>query len=176
MLSGSGFGEVPRHELVEVLAAMTLGELRERGRGPGERIDVVEATGLQQRSDNRPVLCPLMGRAKKTVLSRQGLRLDAAFDHIGVELDAPVVHEPGESVPVAEDAIDCLEHLAFDAEPALVGRQLGVEFIEDRADLRAAHREPRFRRLAAHLVLDPVDGREPTQDSRGQPVPCRRSR
>jgi hypothetical protein len=36
----------------------------------------------------------------------QGMRLDAAFDHIGVELDAPIVHEPGESVPVGEDIVE----------------------------------------------------------------------
>ncbi len=58
---------------------------------------------------------------------------DRAFDGIGVELDAAVVDEPGQSIPAGERIADRLAELALGADLAARGGKILMKITDDDA-------------------------------------------
>jgi hypothetical protein len=69
-------------------------------------IDVVQLTGFDERRDDRPVHTALIRPREQGVFSIQCDRPDRALDGVGVQLDAAVIEEAGEPVPMAEAIAD----------------------------------------------------------------------
>ena len=67
----------------------------------GVRIDAAELAGLDQRRDDRPVLAAAVGAGEQRILAIEGDGADGALDDVGVDLDAAVVEEAGQSRPSA---------------------------------------------------------------------------
>jgi hypothetical protein len=68
----------------------------------GLRIDATEFAGLDQRSDDGPVLTAAVGAGEECVLAVERNRSDRSFDDIAVDLDATVVEEAGQAFPVRQ--------------------------------------------------------------------------
>ena len=84
---------VPRQEFNDpalLVAADDGGECR---RQVGLRIDGIELAGLDERSDNRPVLCSGIVARKQCILPVQCNPLDGSLDAVVVDLDATVGQE-----------------------------------------------------------------------------------
>src|ERR1700722_7468787 len=59
-----------------------------------------EFAALDQRSHDGPVLCAVVVAGEECVLARKNLRAHRAFDDVGVEIDAAVIEEVGQALPV----------------------------------------------------------------------------
>ena len=64
------------------------------------RIDAVQLASFDERSDACPVLRALIVASEQRIFTIENKRTNASFDDVGIELDAAVVEEAGESVPV----------------------------------------------------------------------------
>ena len=108
---------VPRQEFNDpalLVAADDGGECR---RQVGLRIDGIELAGLDERSDNRPVLCSGIMPRKKCVLAIEGYGPDRSLDAIVVNLNTTVCQEDAKAVPEFGDIGECFakRRLASDA-------------------------------------------------------------
>jgi len=117
----------PRHEFVQTRGWPEIDQLGEDVGQIGLRLDAAELAGLDQRSDAGPVLRALIMPREQCILAIEDKRTDASLDDVGVKLDAAVVEEPREPVPVVQGVADMLgdRRLARDAgelllEPILV--------------------------------------------------------
>lgn len=79
---------------------MTAYDGPQRGCQIGKRINCVEFTRLDERSDGGPVLSPCIMTRKKCVLTIEGYGSDGPLDTVVVDLDAPVGQEELQTVPV----------------------------------------------------------------------------
>ena len=102
VLSGPG----PGHEFIKPRGGPKIDQLGENVGQVGLRFDAAELTALDQRSDAGPVLRALIMPREQCILAIENKRADASLDDIGVELDATVVEEPGEPVPVVQGVPD----------------------------------------------------------------------
>ena len=82
---------------------MTGGDGLEGGLEIGERFDAVYLGGLDQRRDAAPGLAALVVTGEQRIFSAQSDRTDQVFDAIGVDLDAAVMEEGLQAIPVAMD-------------------------------------------------------------------------
>ena len=100
----------------------------------GLRLDVVELARLNQRSDAGPVFGPLVMASKERILAIEHDRPDTALDNVRVELDAAIVQEADETLPMVQAIAKIL------GEPGLAGdaRQLLLEPRPERHDERLA--------------------------------------
>ncbi len=76
-------------------------ELGQRITQLGVGIDGVELAGLDERGDDRPVGAAFVAASEECVLPVQSDRADRALDDVGVDLDAAIVEEAAEALPVA---------------------------------------------------------------------------
>src|ERR1700748_2065087 len=67
-----------------------------------------ELGGLDQRSHDGPVLRAVIVAGEECVLARKNLRAHRAFDDVGIEIDAAVIEEAGQALPVLERITDRL--------------------------------------------------------------------
>src|SRR5260370_21924734 len=74
----------------------------------GVRVEAAELAGLDQRSDDRPVLAAVLGASEQRIFAIEGDRADCSFDRVGVDLDAAVVEEAGQTLPARERVADRL--------------------------------------------------------------------
>lgn len=72
----------------------------------GGWIDVVEFAVLHQGGQHRPVMGALVGAGEERVLPIEGYGAHGSLDRVGVELDAAVAEEDGETLPVGERVAD----------------------------------------------------------------------
>ena len=117
-MSGSVFDVGPWQQIVDLAVEMAVDDLGEHVGEIGVRIDAVELAGLDQRGDDRPVFPAAVGAGEERILAIEGDRADRALDRVGVDLDAAVVEEAGESLPVRERVADRLGELALLADEA----------------------------------------------------------
>src|SRR5262249_32889417 len=72
----------------------------------GLGLDVVQFAGLYQRRDDGPIFSTIIVTGEESILARQSLWAHRTLDDVGVELDAAIVEEAGEAVPVPEAVAD----------------------------------------------------------------------
>ena len=99
-------GPGPGHELVEARGRPEIDELGEHVGEVGLRIDAVEFAGFDERGDAGPVLGALIVTGEERIFAIEDNGTDSALDDIGVELDAAVVEEAGEPVPMIQAVAD----------------------------------------------------------------------
>src|SRR5438876_8432400 len=87
----------------------------------GLRIDAVQFAGFDERSNAGPVLRALIVTGEECILAIKHHRANASFDDVGVELDAAVIKEAGEPVPMVQTVTDGFgdQGLARDARELL---------------------------------------------------------
>jgi len=129
-------GPGPGHEFVQTGGRPEIDQLGEDVGQIGLRLDAAELAGLNQRSDAGPILCALIMPRKQRVFAIEDKRTDASLDDICVELNAAVVEEPREPVPVVQAVADMLgdRRLARDAGELL--REPGLERQHERLAAR----------------------------------------
>lgn len=87
------FVVVPWQQAVDLALLVAADDGYERVGQIGVRIDSVEFTGLDQRSDDTPVCGPCIMASEERVFAVQGDRTDGALDSVIVHLDAAVGKE-----------------------------------------------------------------------------------
>ena len=100
LLARSGPG--PWHELVEAIVRPEINQASEAIGEPGLGIDITQFGGLDERSENGPILGTVIMTREQSILTRQSLRAHGTLDDVGVEFDAAIVEEAGEAVPVPQ--------------------------------------------------------------------------
>src|SRR5208283_2517325 len=94
------------------------------------RIDAVQFASFNERSDTGPIFGAVIVASEECIFSIQNNRTDASLDNVGVELDAAVIKEASEPVPVVQGIADVFgdRRLARDTcellfEPDVRGRR-----------------------------------------------------
>src|SRR5258706_849808 len=95
------------------------------------RLDTDEVAGLDQRSDDGPVLTATVGAGKESILSVQCDRPNGALHHVGIDLDTTVADEERKAVPTRERIADRLGQLGLLADQGELGAKPGFKIIED---------------------------------------------
>ena len=57
------------------------------------RVDAGQLAVLDERGDHRPIVAAFVGACEQGILAIEGQGPDAAFDGVGVKIDAAVVEE-----------------------------------------------------------------------------------
>ena len=70
--------------------------------------------------------------SKERIFSGQGQGSDLIFDRVGVQLEAAVVQEQGQAVPVVQKVGDRLAHLAARRQARSLLAQESLEFGDER--------------------------------------------
>src|SRR6056297_1374003 len=114
--------EVPREEIVDAAVRMAVRDGCEGGFEIGEGFDAVDLAGLDQRRDASPGPAALVVSGEESVLSIQGDRPDEILDAVGVHLDASILEEGLQPVPVTVDVGELLAEagLGRDAQALLL--------------------------------------------------------
>ena len=101
---------------------MAVRDRLEGGLEVGEGLDAVDLRGLDQRRDAAPRLAALVVTREERVFPVQGDRADQVLDAVGVDLDASVMEEGLQAVPVAVDVGELLAEagLGGDAQALLL--------------------------------------------------------
>lgn len=82
----------------------------------GERINIVQLTGFDQRSDGGPMVGAAVRTCKQRVFPVQRDRTDGAFDGVVVELNAAIIDEARQALPARERITDGVGKLALLAD------------------------------------------------------------
>ena len=90
-------------------------------------IDAVEFAGFDQRCDDRPILGTAIGAGEQRIFAIQCNRPDAPLHDIGIDFDAAVIEEVGETVPTRERITDRLSEFGLLADQGELGAQPGFE-------------------------------------------------
>src|SRR3954452_9289963 len=122
----------------------------------GGRGDVVEIAGSDDRSEQGPVFGSDLMTGEERIFSAQADWPDGVLDRVGVELEAPVFEEAGQTLPVIERVADVLgerrtagDHRQLFFEPRL---QRGYHWQR----VLLARGQPYVRRCTAHHGFDGV--------------------
>ena len=99
-------GPIPRQQVIEPAHRMAVGHAFQNVLEIGERLDVIELCGGQQRGDDRPAGCAAIGSGEQMVLAAERDGPDGAFDRVVVELDAAVIEEAAKRSPAGERIAD----------------------------------------------------------------------
>ena len=146
---------------------MALGNGLEGGGQVGFGIDAVHLGGLDERGDAAPVPGAVVMAGEQDVLARENQGTDAILDRVGVDLDAAVVDEELQTLPVVSEVGELLagarlrrQLRAGLGEPVAEGQdqRLGAFLPDSPAPLGS---------LAHDLGLDPAELGDPAQAFRG---------
>src|SRR5215475_12922915 len=99
-------GVGPGHQLIDARCRPQIDELGERVGHPRQRIDTIQLTGLDQRRRNCPVFGTEIVPGEEGVFPGQYERTDRTLDRIGIELDATIIKEADEPIPMVEAITD----------------------------------------------------------------------
>lgn len=157
-----GFGHVgPRHQIVDFALWMSGDDSRDDVGEIGHGLDAVELGSLDDGSDHGPVLRAAVGACEERVLAIEGDRADGALDHVGVQLDASVVEEPGQADPSRQGVADGFGQLALLADEGELFPEPGFECRDEGSASRLALGLSFFGIAAVYLALDPVERGDP---------------
>src|SRR5271166_1861353 len=147
----------PGHELVDAGGGPEVDELGEHIGEIGLRVDVVELAALDQRGDASPVRGSLVMAGEERILAIEYDRPDSAFDDVGVELDAAVVEETRETIPVVQAVTDILGDWRLTGDTSELSLEPGLERRDQRLAPFLAHTAPLLGALAADCLLDRIE-------------------
>src|SRR3954463_2872805 len=104
VLDGSGCfgGPGPGQQFAEEAVWPVIDELGQHVSQVGMRIDAMQFAGLDQRGEHGPVFCPFVRTSEECVFSVESNWAPAALDSIGVDLDAAIVEEVQQPLPLIE--------------------------------------------------------------------------
>src|SRR5215213_7740781 len=103
-LDGSGRfgGPGPGQQFAEAAVGPVIDKLGQHVSHVGMRIDAMQFAGLDQRGEHCPVFCPVVRTSEECVFSVESNWAHAALDSIGVDLDAAIVEEVQQPLPLIE--------------------------------------------------------------------------
>src|SRR3954464_10568025 len=103
-LDGSGCfgGPGPGQQFAETTVGPVVDELGQHVGQVSMRIDAMQFAGLDQRGEHGPVFCPFVAASEQSIFSVESNRAHASLDGIGVDLDAAVVEETQQPLPLIE--------------------------------------------------------------------------
>src|SRR5262249_56520762 len=87
---------------------MALGHALEDVLEVGERLDVVELGGGDERANGGPAGGATVGSGEQMVLAAECDGSDGTFDRIVVEFDAPIIEELGQGAPTRQRIPHCV--------------------------------------------------------------------
>ena len=79
----------------------------------GVRLDTIELAGLDERSNDCPVLAAAVGASEERILAREGNGPNAALDHVRIDLNAAIVKKARQPIPAGECIADGLGQLTL---------------------------------------------------------------
>ena len=85
------------------------------------RVHGIEFAGLDKRGDDRPVGAAFVAAGEERVLATQGDWSNDALDDVGVDLDAAIIEEAAQPLPMARAVAD-----RRDAQPRDTGISLDL--------------------------------------------------
>src|SRR5579859_1083395 len=127
------------------------------------RVDVVKFCRVDERRENGPRLGPAFTTGEQVVLLSQPDRLDAAFDRIAVDLDAPIIDESRQAIPMVEGVADSLAKAGFLQDFQQSRLEPGLEVLDQRSGVGLSNRSSLRRRQTANAILNGVEHRDPLQ-------------
>ena len=133
----------------------------------GVGLDIVELAGLDERSDDCPVLAATIRAREERILAREGDWPDAALDHVRIDLNAAVVKKARQPFPAGECIADSLGQLALLADQAQLAPQPRLEGIDDGATLLLADAAARFSVTPPDVFLYGIEPGDPRQGLAG---------
>jgi len=94
---------VPRKQLLDLVLFDVAGDQAFQHIGePSERLDAIQLRSCNQRHRDGPPYRPAVIASEQTIFSCKSHRPHAAFDDVGIELDAAIVEEQYQSGPVTQ--------------------------------------------------------------------------
>jgi hypothetical protein len=162
MFSGDGLklGSLdvgPGQQFVDLAIGMAVDNPGEDIGEIAERLDTIEFAGFDQRRNGCPVFGTAVGACKEGALPVERDRTDGALDCIGVDLDAAVVEEAGQTFPAREGVADRLGELGLLADQTELLAQPGFEIGDGSAAIFLTHCAALVGRPATDGILDPVE-------------------
>src|SRR5439155_7318481 len=154
-------GPSPGQQFVELLHRPAIDELGEDVGEVGLWIEAVKLRGLDERSQARPVGCALIVACKQAVLSVECDRPDGPPDDVGVHLDAAVLEEAYETVPVIEPVADRFGDGALLRDGDEPGLEPSLEVLDQWLRLGLSDGAALFGAAPADPALDGVERRDP---------------
>src|SRR6476646_7157722 len=103
----------PGKQLVDLAVRMAVDDPGEDVGEVGNRVDVVQLAGFDQRRDSGPMLGATVGAREQRIFPVERDRAYRALDGIVVELDAAIVDEARQAFPTRERIADGLGELAL---------------------------------------------------------------
>src|SRR5271169_6212265 len=97
---------IPGQQVIEPAHGIAVGQAFQHVVEVGERLDVVEFSGGDERADGGPADAAAVGSCKEMVLAAECDGSDRALDRIVVELDAAVAKKEAERFPASEGIAD----------------------------------------------------------------------
>jgi transposase-like protein len=174
--SGQACGALggPGHEFVETRSGPEIDQPDENVGQIGLRVDATEFAGLDERSDAGPILRALIMPGEERILAIENNRADASFDDVGVELDAAVIEEPREPVPMVQGVADVLGDSSLGRDAGELLLEPGLERYHKRLAALLAHRAALIGAAAPDRLLDGIQGGNALErlagDRRGTPL------
>ena len=123
----------------------------------GVRIDAVEFAGLDQRSDDRPVLAAAIGTGEERILPVQGDWADLRSTTLESISMRPSSTKRVRPFPARERIADCLGEFGLLTDQSELGPQPRFKVIKDRSALVLAHSAALVRAAATDFLLDGVE-------------------
>ncbi|MDA9421810.1 hypothetical protein XH97_06775 [Bradyrhizobium sp. CCBAU 53380] len=89
----------PGKQLTDFAVWVAVDDPGERTGQIGERIDVIQLTGFNQRGDDGPMLGATVGACEQRVFPVERDRTDRTFDNVVVELDTAIIDKARQTFP-----------------------------------------------------------------------------
>jgi transposase-like protein len=167
-------GPGPGHEFVETRSGPEIDQPDENVGQIGLRVNATEFAGLDEQGDAGPILRALIMPGEQRILAIENNRADASFDDVGVELDAAVIEEPREPVPMVQGVADVLGDSSLGRDAGELLLQPGLERYHKRLAAFLAHRAALIGAAAPDRLLDGIQGGNALErlagDRRGTPL------
>src|ERR1700741_4773982 len=148
----------PRHQFVQTGGRPEIDQFGEDVGQISLRLDAAELCCLDERSNAGPVLRALIMPRDQRILAIQNKRTDASLDDVGVQLDAAVVEEPREPVPVVQGVADMLGDRRLARDAGELQFEPGLERQHDRLAARLSDGAALIGTAASDRLLDGIEG------------------
>jgi hypothetical protein len=123
----------------------------------GLRVNAVQLTSLDQRSEDGPMLAAAIRSGEERVLAIEGDRPDGALDDVGVDLDPAVIEEANKAIPATEAVANGLGDRALPGNGGELAFQPGLELDGDEISYRL-HRPLTSSARRSALEAKPLGG------------------